>query len=124
MEEDELYYSPEAIAAFLDEASRKYVFSTYKVFSFLAQAQTVDKLKQLSLQFRDEAGMLIHDLLSIHQVVDPQDRSSDDLSRIIDMTIDFTRLFHLSEILCLSDSTTSYINVILWLQASLMNAFF
>lgn len=108
----------------LDQASRKYVFSSYIVFSAfnaLSQAPNLDvgKLKHISSQFRVEIGMLLSDLYTIEQVM-TETEASDELSRLCDALMEFSRIFHLCEILCLSDDADNYISVILWLQVQLI----
>ena len=104
----------------LDQASRKYVFSSYKVFYELQQAQNFKqnfKLKHFSDHFKNDIGCFLSDLYIIEQeIIDTE--AKEELSRLCDDFMEFSRIFHLFEILCLDNNTVNekYVDVVLWLQ--------
>ena len=128
----------ELITNSLNEAARKYVFSSYRTFHQLhsssyqryqSQEQgsiTISDLRNKSISFRDDLGVFISELLLIENSMQYDGEMSShskmktQLTRQIDMIIEFTRLFHMTEILCFQiskdDDNSGYMNVLRWLQ--------
>ena len=124
--------SDELIAKSLNEASRKYVFSSYRTYHQLQSSShlqhheygsiSINDLRNKSVSFRDDLGVFISELLLIENSFrdDASQESKMHLTEHIDMIIEFTRLFHLVEILCLQithdGENPGYFNVLRWLQ--------
>ena len=122
----------ELIAASLNEASRKYVFSSYRTYHQLQSSShlhhqeyasiSINDLRSKSVSFRDDLGVFISELLLIENSMqdDVSHQSKILLTKRIDIIIEFTRLFHLTEILCLQvtndGENPGYYNVLRWLQ--------
>ena len=102
--------SDELIAKSLYEASRKYVFSSYRTYHQLQSSShlqhheygsiSINDLRNNSVSFRDDLGVFISELLLIENSMhdDTLYESKVHLTEQIDMIIEFTRLFHLVEI--------------------------
>ena len=103
---------------YLSEASRKYVFNSYRLFSELQSDLSdpeipLEKLKFTSENFRLALNDFIQDLLFIEENIYNEESI---LPNKIDIIIEFTRLSHLIEIMLLNNPNERYFYIIKWLQ--------